>query len=81
VKGNIVENAPAFGVLVGRALRDMGITDNRIRNIHIGIGVLSEIVETARLAGNLISNAKNGAVRALRGPTPIGPDLAVYAGA
>ncbi|MGH6824482.1 right-handed parallel beta-helix repeat-containing protein [Methyloceanibacter sp.] len=80
VKGNIVENAPAFGILIGPARRDVSITDNRIRNTHIGIGVAAEIAETARLAGNLISNAQNGCIRAMRGPTPIGPDLAVWAG-
>src|SRR5262249_18640018 len=31
MKSNIVENAPAFGILVGRSLRDVGITDSRIR--------------------------------------------------
>jgi hypothetical protein len=80
VKGNSVENAPGFGILVGPA-GDVSVSKNRIRNIHIGIGVSVEIAGTARLAGNTISNAQNGAVRAMRGPTPIGPDLAVYANA
>jgi putative cofactor-binding repeat protein len=75
VKGNIVENAPGFGILVGSA-GDVSVSHNRIRNIHIGIGIPVEIAETARLAGNKISNAQNGAIRAMRGPAPIGPDLA-----
>jgi len=79
VKGNIVDNAPGFGILVGRDLRDVSITDNRIRNTHIGIGIPAEIAETARVSGNAISSTKDGAIRAMRGPTPIGPDLAVYA--
>ena len=58
-------------------LRGVSITDNHIRNAHIGIGIPAEIVMTARLAGNVISNAQNGAIRAMRGPAPIGPDLAV----
>jgi putative cofactor-binding repeat protein len=79
VKGNIVENAPAFGILVGRELRDVSITGNHIRNAHIGIGIPTEIVMTAPVSGNTISRTKDGAIRAMRGPTPIGPDLAVYA--
>jgi len=79
-KGNIVQNAPGFGILVG-SICEVSISNNRIRHTHIGIGVPAEIAETARLAGNMISNAQNGAVRAMRGPTPIGPRLAVYAGA
>jgi putative cofactor-binding repeat protein len=75
VKGNIVGNAPGFGILVGSA-GDVSVSHNRIRNIHIGIGIPVEIAETARLAGNKISNAQNGAIRAMRGPAPIGPDLA-----
>jgi nitrous oxidase accessory protein NosD len=76
VKANIVENAPAFGILVGRDLRDVSITDNHIRNAHIGIGIPTEIVMTAPVSGNRISRTKDGAIRAMRGPTPIGPDLA-----
>jgi polygalacturonase len=79
VKANIVENAPAFGILVGRDLRDVSITDNHIRNAHIGIGIPTEIVMTAPVSGNRISRTKDGAIRAMRGPTPIGPDLAACA--
>ncbi len=74
VQGNIVENAPGFGILVGSG--DVCVLHNRIRNIHIGIGIPAEVAETVRLAGNKISNAQNGAIRAMRGPAPIGPDLA-----
>jgi putative cofactor-binding repeat protein len=80
VKGNIVENAPGFGILVGSA-GDVSVSHNRICSIHIGIGIPAEIAETARLAGNMISNTQNGAIRAMRGPTPIGPDLADQRGA
>jgi putative cofactor-binding repeat protein len=80
VKGNIVKNAPGFGILVGSA-GDVSVSHNRIRNTHIGIGIPAEIAETARLAGNKISNAQNGAIRAMRGPAPIGPDLADQRGA
>jgi putative cofactor-binding repeat protein len=80
VKGNIVKNAPGFGILVGSG-GDVSVSHNRIRNIHIGIGIPAEIAETARLDGNKISNAQNGAIRAMRGPTPIWPDLADQRGA
>jgi nitrous oxidase accessory protein NosD len=79
VKGNIVENAPGFGILVGSA-RDVSVSHNRISNIHIGIGIPAEVAETVRLAGNKISSAQNGAIRAMRGPAPIGPDLAYQRG-
>jgi putative cofactor-binding repeat protein len=78
VKGNIVENAPGFGILVGSA-GDVSVLNNRIRNAHIGIGIPAEIVMTAPVSGNTISRTTDGAIRAMRGPTPIGPDLAVHA--
>ena len=76
VSGNIVENAPGFAILVGRAARSMSVTGNLIRNVHIGIGVPIGIAETVPIAGNVISGANDGAIRAMDGPTPIGPDLA-----
>jgi putative cofactor-binding repeat protein len=76
VTGNVVENAPGFGILVGRDVRDVSIAKNDIRNAHIGIGIPSAIAETAPIAGNRISGVRNGAIRAMNGPTPIGPDLA-----
>jgi nitrous oxidase accessory protein NosD len=75
VKGNIVEHAPGFAILVGSA-GDVSVSNNRIRNTYIGIGISAGIAETARLAGNVISDTQNGAIRAMRGPTPIGTDLA-----
>jgi hypothetical protein len=66
---------------VGRDLRSVSITDNHIHNAHIGIGIPAEIAMTAPVSGNAISRTKDGAIRAMRGPAPIGPDLAVYAGA
>jgi polygalacturonase len=76
VTGNAVENAPGFGILVGRDVRDVGIAKNDIRNAHIGIGIPTAIAETAAIAGNRISGVRDGAIRAMNGPTPIGPDLA-----
>jgi uncharacterized secreted repeat protein (TIGR03808 family) len=79
VTGNVIEGAPAFGVLIGwgRYLRDVSVTDNLIRQAHIGIGVSTDpSAGTALITNNLIAGAKDGAIRAMSGPTPVGPDLA-----
>ena len=79
VSGNVIENAPGFGISVGWGsyLRDVSVTDNLIRNVHIGIGVsIDRSAGTALITDNLISGAKDGAIRAMNGPTPTGPDLA-----
>jgi putative cofactor-binding repeat protein len=75
VEGNTVENAPGFGILVGSDARDVSVTNNLIRDAHIGIGIPRDIAETAPIAGNRISSVKDGAIRVMNGPTPIGPDL------
>ena len=55
----------------------MSVTDNVIRKAHIGIGVsVSPAAGTALITDNLIDGVKDGAIRAMKGPTPIGPDLA-----
>ncbi len=79
VSDNVIEGAPAYGILVGwgNYLRDVSVTDNVIRNAHIGIGVaVSSSAGTALITDNLISDSKDGAIRAMNGPTPVGPDLA-----
>jgi putative cofactor-binding repeat protein len=76
VTGNVVENASGFGILVGREVRDVIIAKNNISNAHIGIGIPTAIAETTPNAENRISGVKDGAIRAMNGPTPIGPDLA-----
>jgi putative cofactor-binding repeat protein len=76
VTGNLVENASGFGILVGRHVRHVSIAKNDIRNAHIGIGIPTAIAETSPIAGNRISGVKDGAIRAMNGPTPVGPDLA-----
>jgi nitrous oxidase accessory protein NosD len=75
VEGNSVENAQGFGILVN-SVCDVSIPNNHIRNTHIGIGIPLEIAESAPIAGNRISGVKDGAIRAMKGPVPIGPDLA-----
>jgi uncharacterized secreted repeat protein (TIGR03808 family) len=79
VTGNVVEGAPGYGIVVGwgRYLRDVSVTSNLIRKSHIGIGVSTDsLAGTALITDNLITGAKDGAIRAMNGPTPIGPDLA-----
>ena len=79
VSDNVIENAPAYGILVGWGdyLRNVSVTDNLIRKAHIGIGVsVSPSAGTALITDNLITGSMDGAIRAMNGPTPIGPDLA-----
>jgi uncharacterized secreted repeat protein (TIGR03808 family) len=79
VTGNVIESAPAFGIMIGwgRYLRDVSVTDNLIRQAHIGIGVsIDPAAGTALITNNLIAGSKEGAIRAMSGPTPVGPDLA-----
>ena len=78
VSGNVVEGAPAFGILIGWGsyLRDISVTDNLIRDSHIGIGVSSAGGGTALITDNMITGAKDGAIRAMDGAKPVGPDLA-----
>jgi uncharacterized secreted repeat protein (TIGR03808 family) len=79
VSDNVIEGAPAYGILVGWGdyLRDVSVTDNVIRKAHVGIGVsVSPSAGTALITDNLIADVKEGAIRAMKGPTPIGPDLA-----
>jgi hypothetical protein len=58
-----------------RYLRDVSVTYNLIHESHIGIGVSSApAAGTALIIDNLITGAKDGAIRAMHGAKPIGPD-------
>jgi putative cofactor-binding repeat protein len=67
VTGNVIEgSAAAYGILIGwgRYLRDVSVTDNLIRNAMIGIGVsIDPAAGTALITNNLITGAKDGAIR------------------
>jgi uncharacterized secreted repeat protein (TIGR03808 family) len=79
VTGNVIEGAPAYGIMIGWGphLRDVSVTDNVIRNALIGIGVsIDPSAGTALITKNMIAGTKEGAIRAMSGPTSIGPDLA-----
>ena len=78
VTGNVIENAPAFGIMAGwgRYLRDVAITGNIIRKTFIGIGVsVADGAGTALVNGNVISETPRGAVVGLDHAKPMTPDL------
>jgi uncharacterized secreted repeat protein (TIGR03808 family) len=65
VTGNVIENAPGFGISAGwgRYLRDVTITSNVVRGA--GIGVAVSVVQgagAAVISDNLISGTKRGAI-------------------
>ena len=65
VTGNVIENAPAFGIVAGWGtyLRDVTISGNVIRNASAGIGVsVAEGAGTALINNNLIAETPRGAV-------------------
>jgi uncharacterized secreted repeat protein (TIGR03808 family) len=77
VAGNVVENAPSFGIVAGwgKYLRDVAITGNVIRNAFIGIGVSASGAGSALVNNNMISGAKGGAVVGLDHARPVTGDL------
>jgi len=80
VTGNVIENAPAFGVVAGwgKYLRDVAITGNVIRKAFAGIGVsVVPGAGTALVNNNMISETPRGAVVGLDHARAITADLAV----
>lgn len=79
VSGNVIENAPSFGVIAGwgKYLRDVAITGNVIRNAFVGVGVsVADGAGTASVNGNMISGTQRGAVVGLDHARPTTSDLA-----
>jgi uncharacterized secreted repeat protein (TIGR03808 family) len=79
VSGNVIEGAPTAGITAGwgQYRRDISITGNLVRDTGIGILVSSDPAGGACLiAQNMVSGAKNGAIRAMDHGQAIGPDLA-----
>src|SRR4029079_16259204 len=65
VTGNVVENAPTAGILLGwgRYLRDVSATGNVVRGSGIGIAVsVAAGAGSALIADNPISGARRGAI-------------------
>ena len=78
VTGNVIENAPAFGIMAGwgKYLRDVAITGNVIRKAFVGVGVsVAAGAGTALVNNNVISETPRGAVVGLDHARPITPDL------
>ncbi len=78
VSGNVVENAPSFGIIAGwgKYLRDVALTGNVVRGAPIGIGIsVAPGAGTALVNGNVISGATKAAVVGLDHATPVTGDL------
>jgi len=78
VTGNVIENAPAFGIVAGwgKYLRDVAITGNVIRKAFAGIGVsVAAGAGTALVNNNMISEAPRGAVVGLDHARAVTVDL------
>jgi uncharacterized secreted repeat protein (TIGR03808 family) len=78
VTGNVIENAPSFGIVAGwgKYLRDVTITGNVIRKAFAGIGVsVVSGAGTALVNNNMISETPRGAVVGLDHARAITSDL------
>lgn len=78
VTGNVIENAPSFGIIAGwgKYLRDIAITGNVIRNAFVGIGVsVVPGAGTALVNNNMISQTPRGAVVGLDHARAVTTDL------
>lgn len=79
VSGNTIEGAPAAGIVIGwgRYMRDVNATGNVIRAARIGIMITRDpAAGTCLVAQNLISGARDGAIRLMDLGRAVGPDLA-----
>lgn len=79
VTGNVIENAPSFGIIAGwgKYLRDIAITGNVIRKAFVGIGVsVVPGAGTALVNNNMISETPRGAVVGLDHARAVTTDLA-----
>lgn len=78
VTGNVVENAPSFGIMAGwgKYLRDVTITGNVVRNAMIGVGVsVVPGAGTALVSNNLISGSGRAAIVGLDHARTVTGDL------
>ncbi len=83
VTGNVVENAPRFGMLIGWGpyMRDVVATGNVIRNATRGIGIsVVEGTGSCVISDNVISGAKDGAIVGMRWAETVSADLVRDAG-
>jgi uncharacterized secreted repeat protein (TIGR03808 family) len=78
VSGNVIENAPAYGIVAGwgKYLREVVISGNVIRTALAGIGVsVVPGAGTALVSNNMISGTPRGAVVGLDHIRPVTSDL------
>ena len=78
VTGNVIENAPSFGIVAGwgKYLRDIAISGNVIRKAFVGIGVsVVPGAGTALVNNNMISETPRGAVVGLDHARAVTTDL------
>ena len=79
VTGNVIENAPSFGIMAGwgNYLRDIVISGNVIRKAFVGVGVsVTPGAGTVLVNDNMISETPRGAVVGLDHARPVTADLA-----
>ena len=84
VTGNVVENAPNAGILLGWGsyLRDVVATGNVVRSSGVGIAVsVASGAGPALISDNLISGSRRGAIVGVNGNTAVSGDLANGSGA
>lgn len=82
VTGNVVENAPSFGIMAGwgKYLRDVTITGNVVRNAFIGVGVsVVSGAGSALVGNNLISGSGRAAIVGLDHAKVVTGDLGTEA--
>jgi uncharacterized secreted repeat protein (TIGR03808 family) len=80
VSGNVIENAPSFGIVAGwgKYLRDIAITGNVVRKAFVGIGVsVAPGAGSALVNNNMISETVRGAVVGLDHARLITTDLSM----
>jgi uncharacterized secreted repeat protein (TIGR03808 family) len=79
VTGNVIENAPTAGILLGwrRYMRDVAATGNVVRGCGVGIAVsVAAGAGSAVIADNLISGARRGAILGMDGHMTVTGELA-----
>jgi uncharacterized secreted repeat protein (TIGR03808 family) len=78
VTGNVVENAPTAGIMIGwgHYLRDIAVTGNVVRKADIGIAVsVVPGAGTALIANNMIAETRRGAIVGMARSKPVTGDL------
>lgn len=78
VTGNVIENAPNAGILIGWGtyMRDISVTSNIIRRARIGVMITRDPgAGAALIAQNMISGVREGAVRTHEKGEVVGPEL------